>query len=60
MKNKESKIKALEIASIVINELEGSDCTESIEVKNELHKIALFLSKKADKLRIKRIRNNRK
>lgn len=50
MNNKEAKITALEIASIVINELESSDCTDSLKVKNELHKIALRLSLRAENL----------
>ena len=50
MNNKEAKIKALEIASIVINELGSSDCTDSLKVKNELHKIALRLALRAENL----------
>jgi len=49
----EAKIEALKIASIVINELEGSDCTNDQQVKDELYKIAVQLAKKADELRHK-------
>jgi len=49
----EAKIAAYKIASIVVYELEGSECTDSIEVKNEIHKIAVLLAKKADELKHK-------
>jgi hypothetical protein len=51
MNKREAKIKALEIASIVISELESSDCTDSLKIKNELYKIAVSLAKRADKLK---------
>jgi len=53
MNKKQAKIEALWIASIVINELQTSDCTNSQKVKNELDIIASALSKRANRLKYK-------
>ena len=50
MKKRQDKIEALIIASIVINELQTSDCTNSQKVKDELGIIATTLSKRVNRL----------
>ena len=50
MKKREAKIEALKIASIVVNELEGSDAVTDDNVRCEINKIALSLALRADKL----------
>ena len=51
MNKREAKREALIIASVVINELQGNECTNSQKVKKELEIIATALSKRADKLK---------
>jgi len=53
MNKRQAKIEALQIASTVINELIGSDCTESYKIKNELSIISSQLYKRAGELKKK-------
>ena len=51
MNKREAKIEALDIASIVIYELQSSDCTDSLKIKDELYKISMQLEKRKNKLK---------
>ena len=51
MNKREAKIEALDIASIVICELQSSDCTDSLKIKDELYKISMQLEKRKNKLK---------
>jgi len=53
MNKRQAKIEALHIASVVIDELQTSECTDSFKVKDELGIIAHALKRRADKLEYK-------
>ena len=50
MNKREAKIEALNLASIVINELASSDVCDNKKVKIELNNISISLSIRANKL----------
>lgn len=50
MNKRDAKIEALRLASIVVNELEGSDAVTDNKVRNEINKIAISLAIRADNL----------
>ena len=50
MNKRDAKIEALRIASIIVNELEGSDAITENKVRIEINKIALSLAIRADNL----------
>lgn len=60
MNKRQAKIDALEIASIAIDELMGSDCTENAKVKKELEAISFALSNRSYRLNHKILPNEPK
>ena len=59
MNKRQAKIEALEIASIAIDELISSDCTENAKVKKELNAISFKLSNQSYRLKHKILSNER-